>query len=48
MGQVTDELVALVTKQVQDHGLVVWYGPERAYGDVVDQMHLPEATVLCY
>jgi hypothetical protein len=46
MGKITEELVALVTKQVQDHGLVIWYDPEQAYGDVVDQ--LPETTVLCH
>jgi len=46
MGKITEELVALITKQVQDHGLVVWYDPERAYGEVVDQ--LPETSVLCY
>jgi hypothetical protein len=48
MGKVTEELVALITKQVQDHGLVVWYDPEPAYGDVVDQLSLPETTVLRY
>jgi hypothetical protein len=48
MGKITAELVSLITKQVQDHGLVVWYDPEQAYGDVVDQMHLPETTVLGY
>jgi hypothetical protein len=48
MGKVTEELVALITKQIQDHGIVVWYDPECAYGDVVDQMHLPETTVLRY
>jgi hypothetical protein len=46
MGKITEELVTLITKQAQDHGLVVWYDPEQAYGDVVDQ--LPETTVLCY
>ena len=48
MGKVTEELVTLITKQIQDHGIVVWYDPEQAYGDVVDQLHLPETTVLRY
>ncbi|HEY7492340.1 MAG TPA: hypothetical protein VIH59_14675 [Candidatus Tectomicrobia bacterium] len=48
MGKVTEELVALIIKQVQDHGLVVWYDPEQAYGDVVAQPHLAETTLLCY
>ena len=48
MGKVTEELVTLITKQIQDHGLVVWYDPEQAYGDIVDQLHLPETTLLRY
>lgn len=48
MGKVTDELVALITKQSQDHGLVVWYDPEQAYGDVVDRLSLPETAMLRY
>src|SRR5712691_1998396 len=48
MGKVTEELVTLITKQIQDHGLVVWYDPEQAYGDIVDQLHLPETTILPY
>jgi hypothetical protein len=48
MGKVTEELVALITKQIQDHGIVVWYDPERAYGDVVDQLQQPETPVLRY
>ena len=41
MGKVTEELVALITKQIQDHGIVVWYDPEHTYGDVIDQLHAP-------
>ena len=48
MGKVTEELVTLITKQIQDHGIVVWYDPEQTYGDVVDQLHLPETSVLRY
>lgn len=48
MGKVTEELVMLITKQLQDHGIVVWYDPEQVYSDVVDQLHLPEITVLRY
>jgi hypothetical protein len=48
MGKVTEELVALITKQIQDRGLVVWYDPGQEYGDVVDQLSLPETTVSRY
>ena len=37
MGKITEELITLLAKQIQDHGIVVWYDPEQAYGDVVDQ-----------
>ena len=46
MEQVTDEIVALITKQMQDHGLIVWYDSEQVYDEVVDQVRLPETTVL--
>ena len=48
MGKVTEELVGLITKQIQDHGIVVWYDPEQTYGDVIDQLQLPETPVLRY
>lgn len=48
MGKVTEELVVLITKQLQDHGIVVWYDPDLAYGDVVNQLYLPETSVLRY
>jgi len=48
MGKVTDELLALIGKQVQDHGIVVWYDPEGAYGDVVANLQLPATHVLCF
>jgi hypothetical protein len=48
MGKVTEELVALISRQIQDHGIVVWYDPEHAYDDVVNQLHPPETTVLRY
>ena len=30
-GVVSEHLVSLLAKQVEDRGLVVWYDPERAY-----------------
>jgi hypothetical protein len=37
-GVVTNYLVGLIAKQVDDKGLVVWYDPEQAYLGVVDQL----------
>ncbi len=46
MGKITDELLALISKQVQDHGIVVWYDPDGAYGDVVATLDFPATQVL--
>jgi hypothetical protein len=48
MGIVSGHLVALITKQVEDRGLVVWYDPERAYENVVADLAIPNTTVARY
>jgi PglZ domain len=48
MGVVTESLVQLIAKQVDDHGLVVWYDPEQAYGTAAAQLTIPNATVARY
>ena len=44
-GVVTEYLKSLISKQVDDRGLVVWYDPEQAYGAVVADLRLPNTTV---
>ena len=48
MGVVTEALVQLIAKQVDEKGLVVWYDPEQAYGVAAAQLHLPNTTVARY
>lgn len=48
MGVVTEHLVSLIAKQVEDHALVVWYDPEGHYTDVARSLTLPQTTVACY
>jgi hypothetical protein len=48
MDNVTRLLFDLIQKQVDDKGLVVWYDPEQAYGNVVTELSLPGTTVLKY
>ena len=48
MGVVTDSLVQMIAKQVDDKGLVVWYDPEQAYHAVASALSLPKTTVACY
>ncbi len=47
-GTVSNHLVSLVAKQVEDHGLVVWYDPDGHYADVAATLTLPLTTVARY
>jgi hypothetical protein len=48
MGRVTDHLVSLIRKQVQDHGVVVWYDPEQSYIDLARALDLPGTTIAVF
>jgi len=48
MPKVSDELIALIKKQVQDHGIVVWYDPERDYTKLIENLELPDTKILKY
>ena len=45
---VTDYLLQLIVKQVDERGLVVWYDPEEAYGAAGAELHVPRTTVARY
>ena len=45
-GRVSAALVALLARQVADRGLVVWYDPQKAYGQLAKQLVIPGCTVL--
>lgn len=48
MAVVTEHLVQLIVKQVEDKGLVVWYDPEQVYGSVASELLLSNTTVARY
>src|ERR1700691_5880093 len=48
MPVVTESLVQLIAKQVDEKGLVVWYDPEQAYGAAAAELSLPNTTVARY
>jgi hypothetical protein len=48
MAVVTESLVQLIAKQVDEKGLVVWYDPEQAYGTAAAELRLPNTTVARY
>ncbi len=40
MGKVSDYLAALISRQIDDHGLVVWYDPQKAYSAFIRRLAL--------
>ena len=46
MGRVADAVISLITKQVRDAGIVVWYDPERTYCGLAEDLSLPDTKVL--
>jgi len=48
MGPVSKYLCELIANQVDEKGLVVWYDPEKAYGEIAKSLELPNTTVLLY
>ncbi|RLB01675.1 MAG: hypothetical protein DRG59_13795, partial [Deltaproteobacteria bacterium] len=48
MGKIYEHIVNLVTKQIQDHGIVVWYDPEEAYVDFVKGLDIPDTRVISF
>lgn len=41
MGVVKEHLISVISKQVNDYGVVVWYDPERNYARFVETLDLP-------
>src|SRR5438046_170587 len=48
VGVVTQHLIQLLAKQIEDARLVVWYDPEGHYRPVAASLALPETTVVRY
>jgi hypothetical protein len=48
MSIVTEHLIQLIAKQVEEKGLVVWYDPERAYASAAKALGLSNTTFVRY
>jgi hypothetical protein len=48
MGIVTDYVLDMLRKHVEDYRLIVWYDPGEHYGDVATSLQLPESAVARY
>jgi hypothetical protein len=46
MGIVTEYLAKLIEKQVEENGIVVWYDPEKHYGEVARNLDRTNAMLL--
>lgn len=47
-GPVTQHLIQLIARQVDDRGLVVWYDPAADYNALAERLEIPGATVARY
>lgn len=48
MSRLLASLQSLIRKQLDDHGLVVWYDPEGHYREVVPRLGLGETGILSF
>ena len=48
MGKVTEHLLNLITKQVEDNGIVVWFDPEKSYTGFIETLSIPDTIILRY
>ena len=48
MAKLSDRIRSMIARQVKDRGIVVWYDPEKAYTRLVQNLEIPETTVLSY
>lgn len=48
MGIVSEYVRSLVARQVNNHGLVIWYDPETHYGDLIAMLPQSDTTVAVY
>ena len=46
MGVIKDHLVSLLSKQIHDHGVVVWYDSEQNYKSFVETLDLPATYIV--
>src|SRR5438309_117906 len=48
MGVVSEHLVCLIAKQVEERSLVVWYDPGADYRAVAERLEIPGTTIARY
>jgi len=48
MGKLSDRIRSMIARQVKNWGIVVWYDPEKAYTGLIQNLGVPDTTVLTY
>ena len=46
MGRISSAVAELLRRQVADRGVVVWYDPQNAYGELVKRLAIADCTIL--
>lgn len=48
MGKVSEFIINLLTRQVEQAGIIVWYEPEKSYTELIKNLDIPGTNVLYY
>ena len=48
MGKITEEILALIKRQIDERGIVVWYDPERVFSRLLPQLSFGDVPVVSY
>lgn len=48
MGRVTADILAIVKRQLAEHGIVVWYDPEKSYRRLLPQLSSAGIDLISY
>ncbi len=48
MPKVSDEIITLLEKQIQDYGIIVWYDPERHYTKLIEDLEIENWSYFDY
>lgn len=48
MGTVSHYLRDLIAKQIKEHGIVVWFDPDKRFATFIHELGIPDTKVFCY
>lgn len=48
MGKVSELLIEILKRNLNERGIVVWYDPQKAYSNMIRNLSLPDTNILIY